>query len=163
MDTNNCFKILQFWHLFWPFYFRCHFSLIISFEFQNIFHIFTIFGLEIYIQYNSNFEHVHFLVLRNFSKFLLLGKRNPNTQRVYRNHTFCLLLACWLVGFSFSLLSGLQPPSKLVAVAMVAIGASRNQNLESLVTFPKLGVAIARGWSQPLLLFFSSPHWSPIT
>ena len=100
---------------------------------------------------------MHFLVLRNFSKFLLLGKRNPNTQRVYRNHTFCLLLACWLVGFSFSLLSGLQPPSKLVAVAMIAIGASRNQNLESLVTFPKFGVVIARGWSQPLLLFFFFP------
>lgn len=51
---------------------------------------------------------------------------------MYRNHTFCLLLGFWLVGFSFSLLSGLQPPTKLIAVAMVASGVSRDQNLESL-------------------------------
>lgn len=97
---NNYFKTLQFLKLFWPFYYRCHFSLIISFEFQNIFHIFTIFGLETYIQYNSNFDYVHFLVLEvSLSFFFKIGKRNLILSKCTENPAFCLLLEFWLVGF----------------------------------------------------------------
>lgn len=77
----------------------------------KIFHIFTVFALEIYTQYNSKCEYIHVLVSRNdCPRFLKvssfrMGKRIPNTRRVYRNHPFCLLVD-WLIGFSFSPLSG---------------------------------------------------------
>lgn len=83
-----------------------------------------------------------------------MGKRTPNTQGMYRIHPFCLLLVCWLV-FHFLHYLGLQPPSKLVAVAVFAIRGAGTQIKRVWKLFQNLELWLQEDGTIPAAFLFS--------